>query len=194
MLRSSGRDAKVGQTPGLRTLLWEGNLLIETERLVLMPVTAELVHALGEGRATAERLLDARIPDDFPDADLGGFLPIYAESLAADPSGVGYGPWIAVSRDERLVVANGGFFGKPADDGSVELGYATQPDQRNRGYASEVAGALVEWGLEQPNVKRIIARCDPTNHASIRVLEKLGMQRGEVVDGQIVWEVLRGPR
>jgi [ribosomal protein S5]-alanine N-acetyltransferase len=169
-------------------------LLIETERLVLMPVTAELVHALTEERVAAERLLGARIPDDFPDADLGGFLPIYAQALEADPSGLGYGPWVALSRDERLVVANGGFFGKPAEGGSVELGYATQPEQRNRGYASEVAAALVAWGFEQPNVKRVMARCDPTNHASIRVLEKLGMQRCDHADGQIVWEVLRGPR
>ena len=167
-------------------------MVIETDRLVLMPVTAELVHALAEDRATAERLLDATIPDDFPDADLGGFLPIYAQSLAADPSGLGYGPWVAVSRDEQLVVANGGFFGKPTDDGSVELGYATQPDQRNRGYASEVARALVAWGFEQPGVKRVIARCDPSNRASIRVLEKLGMRRCGHADGQIVWETGQG--
>jgi ribosomal-protein-alanine N-acetyltransferase len=168
-------------------------LLLETERLLLIPITSEFVRALGD-RALARRLLDADIPDSFPDADLGDFLPIYARSLEADPSNLGYGPWLAVSRDERLVVANGGFLGKPTDDGSIELGYSTEPEQRNRGYASEVARALVAWGFEQPGVERVTARCDSSNGASIRVLEKLGMKRCDRVDGQIVWETTLYPR
>src|SRR3989442_3085877 len=47
--------------------------------------------------------------------------------------------------------------------------------------------ALISWGLRQPDVDRIIAKCDPANAASVRVLEKaatarnLGMMRKVIV-------------
>ena len=166
---------------------------LETERLVLTPLSLELVDALSD-RPAAERLLGARIPDGFPDAELGGFLPLYERALRADPSQLGYGPWLAVLRDEGVLVANAGFIGKPNADGSIELGYGTEPDRRNRGYASEAAAALVAWGLQQPEVEKVVSRCDPSNAASIRVLEKTGLRRCGEADGMLAWELLASPR
>ena len=133
---------------------------LETERLVLTPLSLELVDALSD-RPAAERLLGARIPDGFPDAELGGFLPLYERALRADPS---------------------------------QLGYGTEPDRRNRGYASEAAAALVAWGLQQPEVEKVVSRCDPGNAASIRVLEKTGLRRCGEADGMLAWELLASPR
>jgi RimJ/RimL family protein N-acetyltransferase len=52
---------------------------------------------------------------------------------------------------------------------------------------------LVDWGLAQPDVERVIAKCDPDNHPSVRVLEKIGMQRVGDADGQLVWQTNVGP-
>jgi ribosomal-protein-alanine N-acetyltransferase len=167
-------------------------LLLETERLTLVPLTLELAEALVEDRAGAERSLGAAIPADFPDAELGGYLPLYARWLRTDPSALGYGPWLAISRAERALVANAGFLGKPKEDGSIEVGYGTEPAHRNRGYASEAVRALVEWGQAQPGVERVVSRCDPANTASIRVLEKCGFVRRGEAGGLLLWE-LPGP-
>src|SRR5438874_8350035 len=35
-------------------------------------------------------------------SELGGFLPLYERALRADPSQLGYGPWLAVLRDEGV--------------------------------------------------------------------------------------------
>jgi len=161
---------------------------LQTQRLTLMAMTAELVDALREDRPSAEALVNAEIPPGFPDAELGGYLPVYGDRLRADPSALGFGPWLAVSRDERVVVMNAGFLGKPGADADIELGYGTEPAHRNRGYATEAAAALAAWGLAQPGVERVVSRCDPANAPSLRVLEKAGFVRRGEADGMLLWE------
>jgi RimJ/RimL family protein N-acetyltransferase len=168
-------------------------LRLETERLLLVPFTLELLEALHQPR-DAERALGATIPDGWPDEELRGLLALYAGWLRGDPTVLGYGPWVVIARGEETVVASAGFVGKPDSDGAVELGYGTHPDYRNRGHASEAAGALVRWALDQPGVERVMAKCDPDNLPSVRVLENIGMRRTGRADGQLVWEAVAGRR
>jgi RimJ/RimL family protein N-acetyltransferase len=72
---------------------------------------------------------------------------------------------------------------------TIELGYGVHPDYRNRGYATEASRALIDWGLAQPSVERVVAKCDPDNSPSVRVLEKAGMKRhGKDLTGMLLWE------
>ena len=163
-------------------------LQLQTQRLMLLAMTAELVDVLREDRAAAEALVGAEIPAGFPDAELGGYLPVYRDRLRADPSALGFGPWLGVSRNERAVVMNAGFLGRPGAGGDVELGYGTERAHRSRGYATEAAVALAGWGLAQPGVERVVSRCDPANEPSVRVLEKAGFFRRGEADGMLLWE------
>ena len=63
-----------------------------------------------------------------------------------------------------------------ARDRRAELGYWLGTDAWGRGYATEAAGALVEFGFREMNLQRIYAQVLAGNAASCRVLEKLGMQ------------------
>ena len=168
------------------------DLQLRTQRLTLVPFTLEFIDAL-ERRDDAEELVGAAIPDDWPDEELAGLIGLYADWLRDDPSVVGYGPWVVIARAGNIVVASAGFVGKPDADGTIELGFGTHTDYRNRGYASEAARALVDWGLAQPDVERVIAKCDPDNYPSMRVLEKIGMQRVGDADGQLIWQTDVGP-
>lgn len=51
------------------------------------------------------------------------------------------------------------------------------PKYQNRGYASEAARAILEYGFKEMNLHRIIATCQPENIPSYRVMEKIGMRR-----------------
>jgi len=62
-----------------------------------------------------------------------------------------FGIWLMIERDTDTVVGDIGFMGPP-DDGSVEIGFSVIPDRRRLGYASEAAGRLVAWALEQPEI------------------------------------------
>ena len=63
--------------------------------------------------------------------------------------------------------------------GAVEasIGYELDPNYWNRGYATEAAHAMMDFGFQRFGVHRIWATCIADNLASAHVLEKLGMQR-----------------
>ena len=64
-----------------------------------------------------------------------------------------------------------------------ELGYTIRRDCWGRGYASEAARLLVGLGFGQLGLERLAATCDPGNVASVRVLEKAGLQREGLLRG-----------
>ncbi len=56
------------------------------------------------------------------------------------------------------------------------IGYVLSRNFWKRGYATETAQALVEFGFDQLRLHRIFAICDAENSASAHVLEKVGMR------------------
>jgi RimJ/RimL family protein N-acetyltransferase len=58
-----------------------------------------------------------------------------------------------------------------------ELGYIFNPAFQNQGYASESARALVHYGFQHFGIHRVVARCNPENIASWKVMAKIGMTR-----------------
>lgn len=79
-------------------------------------------------------------------------------------------PWLVES--EGRVVGMLGCKGAPAD-GVVEIGYGMAPSAQGRGLATEAARALVD-ALARSGVRTVIAETLVDNHASRRVLEKVG--------------------
>ena len=57
----------------------------------------------------------------------------------------------------------------------VDIGFAFLPAARGHGYAAEAAAEVLEHGFSALGLKRIVAITDVDNHASARVLEKIGM-------------------
>jgi [ribosomal protein S5]-alanine N-acetyltransferase len=58
----------------------------------------------------------------------------------------------------------------------VDLGYMLSAEQWGKGYATEIAAALVEAAFCELRADRVISTVDVNNNASIRVLEKIGMR------------------
>ncbi|MBN2086672.1 MAG: GNAT family N-acetyltransferase [Anaerolineales bacterium] len=58
-----------------------------------------------------------------------------------------------------------------------ELGYIFNPKYQRQGYGSEAAAALTAYGFEHFNIHRIMARCNPQNTASWKLLDKVGFKR-----------------
>jgi len=87
---------------------------------------------------------------------------------------------------------------------SALLGFCLDEPAWGHGYATEAAGALLDWAFEALDLIRVQAEADTRNAASTRVLEKLGFSRegtlrcncivaGEVSDSH-VYGLLRGER
>lgn len=58
-----------------------------------------------------------------------------------------------------------------------EIGWVTSPFFQGQGLATEAAFAMLDYGFRSLNLHRVVATCDTRNHASARVMEKLGMRR-----------------
>jgi len=63
----------------------------------------------------------------------------------------------------------------PPDE--VEIGWWLLPESWGRGLATEGAVAVRDEAFERVGLDRIVGRYDPRNHASRRIMEKLGMRR-----------------
>jgi RimJ/RimL family protein N-acetyltransferase len=173
--------------------------ILRTGRLDLVGCTADLLRAEGDDRGHFARLLDARVPDDWPpdlyDNDARLWSLGHIESA---PEVEGWLSYYMVVRSvdglgERELVGIVGYKGLPNIDGTVEVGYSVMEAHRRRGYASEAVAALVERAFAFPQVVRVTADTFPDLTASILVLERNGFTVvGEGSDeGSIRFELAR---
>jgi len=63
----------------------------------------------------------------------------------------------------------------------VDIGFAFLPRYWSQGYAVESAAAVLQYGREVLGLDRIVAITSPDNHASIKVLEKIGLRLERMV-------------
>lgn len=63
------------------------------------------------------------------------------------------------------------------DGGCGEIGYFLMPEFWGRGYATELAGAMMDFGFKNLNLHKVCARCNANNLKSENVMKKLGMTK-----------------
>lgn len=83
---------------------------------------------------------------------------------------------IARRQDDRLI-GNCGIRRKPDNDWEADIGYELAHDCWGLGYATEAAGAMVDFGFRELGLHRISSWCIAENTASARVLERLGFRQ-----------------
>ena len=89
----------------------------------------------------------------------------------------GFGPYAVVKKQDQNVIGYCGLFFFPDINGQpeVEIGYRLARSAWGQGYATEAAGAVRDYAFHVLGIKRLIAIIDPSNVASIRVAQKIGM-------------------
>jgi RimJ/RimL family protein N-acetyltransferase len=96
----------------------------------------------------------------------------------------GYGQWAIASRDEpQSIIGFGGLSIRMyLEVERLNLGYRFAVSGWGKGYATELSIASLQYGFEELRVTQIYAVVRPAHAASIRVLEKIGMQRIDSLD------------
>ena len=89
----------------------------------------------------------------------------------------GFGPYAVIEQHKQELIGYCGLFFFPdvAGQPEIELGYRFVHASWGQGYATEAARAVRDFAFASLGLKRLIAMIDPSNTASIRVAEKLGM-------------------
>ncbi len=152
---------------------------VRTERLDLIAATVPLLDAELRGRVFLAAELDADVPAGWPPGlyDRAAAEFFRARLRAEGPAAAGWYGWYAVARAApRRLVAGGGYFGPPSKDGVVEIGYSTVPEERKKGYATELVEGLCARALATPGVVTVVAEAHRGNAASNAVLERCGFK------------------
>jgi ribosomal-protein-alanine N-acetyltransferase len=82
-----------------------------------------------------------------------------------------------VERDSGGLFGSGGLYACDATGRHFTLGYCLHRDWWGRGFGSEAATALVDFGFEQLDAHRLWAHVFVGNPASARILEGLGFRQ-----------------
>ena len=149
---------------------------IVTENLELRLQSSEQVLASIDAMSAADR---AEVSPDW--------LARVRASTSADPWTHGFA---VVQRATGTVVGMCAYKGPPGEEGVVEIAYGINPEYQGRGYATEVARALVAFALDSGEVRQVCAHTMPEENASTHVLTKSGFKWiGEVMDPEdgLVW-------
>ena len=154
--------------------------LFETDRLRVSPLTPESIDAAAGDRKLLAQLLEAEVSVEWPEAEMREFLPLLAEQLRANPAKMQWGG-VMISKVEPKLLGDigfhaGGSFGPLSRGADCEVGYSVLEPFRNRGYATEGLRGLLKWGFTRLKLGRVVGRCEVSNVASQRVLERSGMR------------------
>ena len=63
-----------------------------------------------------------------------------------------------------------------ADRSYATLGWIINKKYRNQGFASEAAGALLDFAFTELGIEKVYAQCDIHNPASLGVMKRIGMK------------------
>jgi ribosomal-protein-alanine N-acetyltransferase len=161
---------------------------LETERLILRSATMDDLEAVYQALVVEQEDEPLTIDDvrDEIQFDL---------SLAKQPLGQWFGrPSIFLKSENRYIgfcpfmprlctpeeLSLYGRMGSGHSDNPIEaeIGWALSMRYRGKGYATEAAKALVEYGFTELKLRRIVAFTERDNVASINVMKRIGMQIG----------------
>jgi [ribosomal protein S5]-alanine N-acetyltransferase len=153
--------------------------VLRTERLVLDPVTALDLTALivHWTQPDVRRFL-------FDGAVMSSdeVLTVIAESRR-DFAASGYGFWVIRERDRGDGALAGTVGLRQLDELGPEIVYSLTPDVWGKGYATEAAGAVVEYALGPLRLPEVLAEVDNGNTASAAVIKRLGLTPFDEVPG-----------
>ena len=151
-------------------------MFLETERLVIRPFRLADLDAYS--RIVADpavmRLLTGK-------AQTRGEARLYIEECITSERDNGYSRYAVSLRDTDELI---GFCGFRMIHDEIDFGWRYAKRHWNSGYGTEAARSVLKYGLEVLKLPLLVAVALPENTASIRIMQKLGMER----DGFGEWE------
>jgi [ribosomal protein S5]-alanine N-acetyltransferase len=145
---------------------------LETQRLVLREFQRE------DFRELAPILADPQVMKFSPT----GVLAIAQtqekiESFITSYQKFGFGKWAVICKERDRLIGYCGIAVEQIDNqDEKEIGYRLDSRLWGKGLATEAAAAAIQYGFEQFKFAYFLGIVERANTASVRVLEKLGMQ------------------
>lgn len=145
---------------------------IESERLFLRPLTledgefiVELLNTEGFIKYIGDR--NVKTVEQAKSYLLNGPLKSYEAN--------GFGLGLVQLKTDRTPLGMCGLLQRDYLD-HPDIGFAFLPEHNGKGYAREIAKAVIDYWFQKLQLERVLAIVLPENFSSIRLLEKLGFR------------------
>lgn len=165
-------------------------LIQETERLIIKPLTYEQLakYIKNDNSLEVELALNPTsrvISEELKEALEQTILPNVADT---SKNYLFSTLWTIILKSDNKIVGDLCFIGEPNADGEIEIGYGIYDEFRNKGYMAEAVSGIMQWAMQQKNVKAVIASTEKTNIASFAVLKKNNFIKTGETDDLFKWK------
>ena len=146
---------------------------IRTARLFLRPLAPEdldAIHRIWTDPGVRRYLWDG---EEIPREKTRNMLVHSLESFEQH----GFGLWAVTDRRSGALIGFCGFWPFGEDGREAELLYGLETPYWGGGLATEAVETVIRYGFEEIELDRVVAVADTENAASLRVMEKAGLQR-----------------
>lgn len=149
-------------------------MLLETERLILRPIEETDVSALFPLINDADVARDMMsVPHPYPEEEYAPWIRQAREKMERREQF----DMAIVLKETGLPIGSCGIMNISWDHMRGEIGYWLGKPYWGRGYMTDAARRMIEFGFHELGFERIHAYCFTRNGASARVLEKVGLMR-----------------
>lgn len=165
--------------------------MIETERLILRPLTYEQLLKYSNLDDSLEKELNTEksprsISPELREALDYGIIPHVADERQNYLFST---LWTIISKESNKMVGDVCFKGEPNIDGEIEISYGTHFEFRRKGYMTEAVGEMLKWAKTQSSVMKVLANTEKNNLSSQRVLRNNDFSQIGETDGIVYWEI-----
>lgn len=168
-------------------------MILETERLLLVPLSIENLELSIENRQLmAEKIgLSKNITQLSKEMKRAYKFKISVLKKEKKAKYI-FTYWQLVLKNSKQIIAEIGYNRLPDNRGYIEIMYSTEDKYRNKGYMTEGLQEFINWTFTQKeyDVKTIIATVEKNNGASIKVLQKVGMEVTDTNYNIQLWKLM----
>ena len=158
-------------------------MTIQTKNLILAPHLPRHLRALIRSEQEFENTTGLRVAAGIRDQLLSASPDFMVRLESAKESNPWQFGFAVIHMIDNMLIGMCGFPGPPDANGIAEIAYGIAPNYQGKGYATELAAALIQFASDDPRVKAICAHTLAETNASTRVLEKCGFTKtGETID------------
>ncbi|MCM3585742.1 GNAT family N-acetyltransferase [Mesobacillus maritimus] len=160
------------------------NAKIETDRLILRPLIEEDVVPIFKMATEPNHFT---YQPDTPPADVTEIENMVQWSKNCNqkntPEKIYKFNLAFVLKETLETIGIGGLGPHDIDPQEIEIYYGIQEAFQERGFTSEAAEAILNYGFNTIGLKKVIATVHPENTASKRIIEKLGKNDCKILSG-----------
>ena len=149
-----------------------GTVITETQRLIIREID------IGDARALFELYKDSEVMKYFDNRpnSVEQEKRIIQKHIEDFYKRLGFGFWALVLKDTGQVIGQSGLLPQMVDDkDETEIAYALLGEFRKKGYATEAAKSVRDYGFYVRNFDRLISIIQPANTQSKNVALRTGL-------------------